>query len=345
MINLDNAIISKCIVHKVGNSYASEQSVFSNLEMDLEQHELLEIQKIFTKNFKSPLKANRFMHPIDLNQNVMYKLVEDMFESDQNYLRNTKNIVKYLFEQSTHYSIKSGEIFIMNFEDVVHQDVLSNAIGIFKIENSTNFIKSDYHQNSISVFLDKGIVGRNIEKGCIVFNSDQHDGYIVYSYEKNNSDTNYWNKNFLSIVKREDSFNTTSALLETYRDFVMNDISAESMSKKEKIEMITKSIEFVGEQEESLSVEEFIQTTLVDKGAQEQYKTYLDNYKEAYEVEMEDTLVVSKDAVKYQQKKFKKVIKLDKNFHIYVHTNDDLMETGIDELGRKYYKLYFDQEL
>jgi hypothetical protein len=178
-----------------------------------------------------------------------------------------------------------------------------------------------------------------------VFNSDQHDGYIVYSYEKNNSDTNYWNKNFLSIVKREDSFNTTSALLETYRDFVMNDIPAESMSKKEKIELITKSIEYVGEQEESLSVEEFIQTTLVDKGAQEQYKTYLDNYKEAYEVEMEDTLVVSKDAVKYQQKKFKKVIKLDKNFHIYVHTNDDLMETGIDELGRKYYKLYFDQEL
>jgi len=311
----------------------------------MEQHELLEIKKIFTKNFKSPLKANRFSHPIDLNQNVIFKLLEDMFQSDDNYLRNTKNIVKYLFEQSTHYSIKAGEVFIMRFEDVVHQDVLSNAIGIFKIENSTNFIKSDYHKNAISIFLDKGIVGRNIEKGCIVFKSENLDGYIVYSYEKNNTDTNYWNKNFLSIVKREDSFNTTSTLLETYRDFVMNDIPAESMSKKEKIELITKSIEYVGEQEESLSVEAFIQTTLVDKEAQQQYKSYLDNYKEAYEVEMEDTLVVSKDAVKYHQKKFKKVIKLDKNFHIYVHTNDDLIETGIDEVGRKYYKLYFEHEL
>jgi hypothetical protein len=345
MINLDNAIITKCIVHKVGNSYASESSVFSNLEMEMEPHELLEIKKIFTKNFKAPRKANQFAHPIDLNQNVIFKLLEDMFESDTHYLKNTKNIVKYLFEQSTHYSIKAGEVFIMNFEDVVHQDVLSNAIGIFKIENSTNFIKSDYHQNSINIFLDKGIVGRNIEKGCIVFNSEAEDGYIVYSYEKNNTDTNYWNKNFLSIVKREDSFNTTSTLLETYRDFVMNDIPSESMNKKDKIELVNKSIEYVGEQEECMSVEEFIHANLVDENVQHQYKAYLDNYKEAYEVEIEDTVVISKDAVKYQQKKFKSIIKLDKNFHIYVHTNDELIEQGVDEHGRKYYKLYYENEL
>jgi hypothetical protein len=71
----------------------------------------------------------------------------------------------------------------------------------------------------------------------------------------------------------------------------------------------------------------------------------LDNYKEAYEVEIEDTVVISKDAVKYQQKKFKSIIKLDKNFHIYVHTNDELIEQGVDEHGRKYYKLYYENEL
>ncbi len=345
MINLDNALITKCIVHKVGNSYASETSVFSNIEMDMDQHELLEIKKIFVKNFKAPLKSNQFSHAIDLSQNVIYKLIKDMFDSDTHYLKNTKNIVKYLFEQSTHYSIKSGEVFIMNFDGVVHQDVMSNAVGIFKIENSTNFIKSDYHQNAINIFLDKGIVGRNIEKGCIVFNSEVEDGYIVYSYEKNSTDTQYWNKNFLSIIKREDSFNTTSTLLETYRDFVMNDFSSESMSKKDKIELINKSIEYVSEQEEYMSVEEFIQTNLVDEKSQHQYKAYLDNYKEAYEVEIEDTVVVSKDAVKYQQKRFKSVIKLDKNFHIYVHTNENFIEQGVEDNGRKFYKLYYETEL
>jgi hypothetical protein len=39
------------------------------------------------------------------------------------------------------------------------------------------------------------------------------------------------------------------------------------------------------------------------------------------------------------------VIKLDKNFHIYVHGNRELIEKGYDEVLQKhYYKIYFDQE-
>jgi len=39
------------------------------------------------------------------------------------------------------------------------------------------------------------------------------------------------------------------------------------------------------------------------------------------------------------------VIKLDKNFHIYVHGNRDLIEKGFDEAkGKNYYKMYFEQE-
>lgn len=41
----------------------------------------------------------------------------------------------------------------------------------------------------------------------------------------------------------------------------------------------------------------------------------------------------------------KSVIKLDKNFHIYVHGRRDLIERGFDEeKGKKYYKVYFDEE-
>jgi len=34
------------------------------------------------------------------------------------------------------------------------------------------------------------------------------------------------------------------------------------------------------------------------------------------------------------------IIKQDKNFHIYVHSARELIELGVDEEGRKFYKNY-----
>jgi len=49
--------------------------------------------------------------------------------------------------------------------------------------------------------------------------------------------------------------------------------------------------------------------------------------------------------VQKQQKLFKSVLKLDKNFHVYIHGRRDLIERGYDEaVGKKFYKLYYDEE-
>jgi hypothetical protein len=33
-----------------------------------------------------------------------------------------------------------------------------------------------------------------------------------------------------------------------------------------------------------------------------------------------------------------------KNFHIYIHGNNELIRQGVDSDGRKYYKIYFETE-
>ena len=39
------------------------------------------------------------------------------------------------------------------------------------------------------------------------------------------------------------------------------------------------------------------------------------------------------------------MLKLDKNFHIYIHGDKDLIEKGYDQTtGKKYYKIYYDEE-
>lgn len=344
MLNFENCTIAKCIVHWVGNNYVGDKSQYSKSEIHFNENESVEIKNIFLKHFKSPTKASQFYHSINLSQNTIYKVVEDIFDSSKNFVKDSKNIVKYLFEQSTHHSIKSGELYIIKFQEVHFNDIISDAIGIFKVESPTSFIKSYYEEDSISFFLDKGVIGKNIEKGCIIFNNDYHNGYIVYNYEKNSTDTNYWTKDFLSLKIREDNFNKTNHLLDSYREFILTDLPGDSYSKKEKIELINKSIDYLATDKATISIDNFIKSNIPDKRNQKEYVGFLDKYCEENDVTFSDSFESSFDAVKYQKRKFKNVIKLDKNFHIYIHGDENLIENGVDKNGKKFYKIYYDNE-
>jgi len=73
------------------------------------------------------------------------------------------------------------------------------------------------------------------------------------------------------------------------------------------------------------------------------------NYKKVYESENEiqisNEFEVSDSAVKKQFRVMKSVIKLDKNFHIYVHGNREYITKGFDEkTGMQYYQVFFKEE-
>ena len=63
------------------------------------------------------------------------------------------------------------------------------------------------------------------------------------------------------------------------------------------------------------------------------------------EIELPDRFDISTQAVKKQNRVFKSVLKLDKNFHVYIHGDKSLIERGYDEkTGKKFYKIYYDEE-
>jgi len=57
-----------------------------------------------------------------------------------------------------------------------------------------------------------------------------------------------------------------------------------------------------------------------------------------------NNIIISESAVKKQARSIKSIIKLDKNFHIYVHGHRKLIEQGVDEQGRKFYKISYNEE-
>ena len=75
------------------------------------------------------------------------------------------------------------------------------------------------------------------------------------------------------------------------------------------------------------------------------HREFRDEYAKAYAIPLESQFDISNQAFKKEFKVLKSVIKLDKNFHIYVHGRRDLIERGFDEeKGKKYYKVWFDDE-
>ncbi|MCH5684383.1 hypothetical protein LWM68_08955 [Niabella sp. W65] len=75
----------------------------------------------------------------------------------------------------------------------------------------------------------------------------------------------------------------------------------------------------------------------------ESFDKYKQHYVAERDIEIADNFSISPAAVKSQNRAYKSVIKLDKNFHIYIHGNREMIEHGEDSKGR-YYKLYFNNE-
>jgi hypothetical protein len=96
---------------------------------------------------------------------------------------------------------------------------------------------------------------------------------------------------------------------------------------------------------DAFEIDDYAASLFPDEEKQEAFKAFRDSYAKAYAVPLEDKFDISDQAVKKEFKVLKSVIKLDKNFHIYVHGRRDLIERGYDEnKGKKYYKVYFEEE-
>lgn len=114
------------------------------------------------------------------------------------------------------------------------------------------------------------------------------------------------------------------------------------VTKADQVELLNRSVQYFKDNEE-FSIQDFSETVLEQSEVIESFINYREQYQSELDIKLEDSFNISSDAVKKQSRSFKSVIKLDKNFHIYVHGDRHMIEQGEDEKGR-YYKVYFKEE-
>jgi hypothetical protein len=92
-------------------------------------------------------------------------------------------------------------------------------------------------------------------------------------------------------------------------------------------------------------MDEFADEVISNPQAIQSFKTFKSQYEDEFETRIGDTFEISDNAVKKQSRIYKSVLKLDKNFHIYIHGDNKLIEKGFDDdRAMNYYKVYFKEE-
>ncbi len=225
-----------------------------------------------------------------------------------------------------------------------------DCIGIFKSENKETYLKVypdkggfqvDYEENAINI--------NKLDKGALIFNIEKENGYKVVVIDKNGGGSSdaavYWKDDFMQLKIRNDSYNQTSNALGVYKNFVTNKLDDEfEMSKADKIDLLNRSMKYFKEKD-TFNMDEFTGEVIGNPQAIESFKNFKNQYEQEFDTPISDTFEISDNAVKKQAKIYKSVLKLDKNFHIYIHGNKDLIEKGFDDgKAMNYYKVYFKEE-
>ncbi len=342
-------MFSKIIVHKVGNKINQESLILSQEELQLEDEMKELLEDFFLKSFKSE-EQFRFYSDSYLVNNPVYSSVSEIFEDKDKFVFEAENIAKHLYDITENPRVQNGELFIVYFEGESFdsaQDADGNkidSIGIFKIETKDPFLKIFPENETFNIEKDYGTGLSKLDKGCIVYNNFKESGYAVSVIDNNkNGDMYYWFEDFLKVKQRDDEYFHTQETLSVYKDFITKQLPQEfEISKADQADFLNKSINFFKEKEK-FDFDEFASEVLEDKNVIESFSNFKSDYEQEMQVSISEDFAINESAVKKQSRGFRSVIKLDKNFHIYVHGDRKKIETGQDEKG-KYYRLYFDEE-
>ncbi|WP_196888293.1 nucleoid-associated protein [Aureivirga sp. CE67] len=344
MIEFSEVKLESFCVHQVGNKLRDEDLKISKENSSFED---TETESYLLKYFLSPFKDNEiynFTHSSELEMNEIYTLSKRLFSSPENLYDTSIAVSKRLYEKSVHPKVNEGDFCVCYFKNCLVEGVVCDAIGLFKSEVKDVFLKINSSENQRNVAHERGINIQKLDKGCLIFNLEAENGFKVCIVDTKSRDSQYWKEDFLKIKPASDEYHTTNDFLSITKQFLTKQLPNDfEVSKSEQIDLLNKSVAYFKENE-YFDKEEFEETVFEDENVIESFREYDTNYREENELEEIANFEISPSAVKKQSRAFKRVLKLDSNFDIYIKGDKNMIEKGVDDRGRKYYKIYYEEE-
>jgi hypothetical protein len=345
MLEFDNVRLNSVILHKTGNKSREGRLVLSDSPLSLGEEIKGMLMQFFLGHFADEAFYN-FCGEGGLDANEVYTSVKNIFENPDSLIEESQKIATKLYDAGEHPKIKDGDLYVATFSDVVVDGELVDALGIFKSETKQDFLQISNSAHGFDIKIEEGINLNKIDKACLIYNTEQDFGYKINIIDTvSKQEAQYWRNDFLGIEQRKDDFYQTQKYMELCKDFVKEVYNEEhEVDKPQQIAMLNKSANYFKEKG-TFNKQDFEEEVLSQPEVIEAFNDYKQQYAEEKQVEFREDFGVSETAAKKQQSKMKGVLKLDKNFHVYIHGDESRIMKGVDpETGMKFYQLYYEKE-
>ena len=345
MLYTDDTRIEALALHLVGNKMKDEPLLLSpGPSTQSGDEELTRILvAYFLGGFKGEETYNLF-HESDLECNEVYRFACRIFDDAEHFYDHSVALARHLYEAGGHPQIKGGEFYVVCFSGCRLGGESLDAVGLFKSETRDTYLDVSEQQEGLHISAFRGINVDRLDKGCLILASEREQGFVVRVVDNTNRvEARYWTDDFLHVRPRQDNYHNTNNALAMCRSYVTRHLPSEfSVSKADQAELLNETMNYFREQEH-FSLDDFSEQVIRQPEVAESFARYKEEYERERDIRIEDEFAISDPAVKRQARNYRSVIKLDRNFHIYVHGNTNLLEQGEDERG-KYYKLYYEEE-
>lgn len=334
------AIDGPVYLHIVGNKQNGEPLVLTSNPLTLNQELQTSLQRYFLSHFKQ-MEYYCFAHEVSLGLNEVYTYVAAIFDDVSSLEQQSKYIAQTLYRSSLHPNIKGGELYIAHFRNCLLDGERVDAVGIFKSENKTPFIKIVREGNSFELIQERGVNLDKLDKGCLVFNIQREKGFLISVVDNTNKgEAKYWMDEFLRVKRNNDDFAQTEHIFNLCKGFVAQ--IPGDVSKAEKAAMINRVM--TGLSEDNVCLDELVTNAFGEVAAQD-FKSYQEEYQETNNMKFDERITGVKEAVKRQSLSRLITLKLDSNFDVKILGGEEMIEQGYDDVkGMKYYKLYYREE-
>ena len=347
MLEYSNCKIEKVSAHQIGNKNNEEDLILSKTPLYIADEQLkILLQNYFLSAFNNPEFYSFTFLNEDFKLNPLFNFASQVFENAGSFHEHSMDIAKYLYEVSLHPQIKSGDLFVAYISDIIIEGEMIDALGIFKSENKQSYLKLEEDEEQFSLNHDNGINVEKLDKGCLILNLEKEDGYRICIVDRSNKsiEAQYWRDDFLKLKPCSDDFYYTKQFMNVAKNFISDQLKEEfEVSKTDQIDLMNRSVAYF-KTNDNFVKEEFESEVFQDQNVIESFDNFKNAVWEASDVEPTDNFEISPAAVKKEARIFKSVLKLDKNFHVYIHGNRELIQQGTDPDGRKFYKIFYKEE-
>lgn len=341
------ASLDRLAVHYTGNKQNGGALLLSKREQDLDQDLRVRLAEALLGRFGQCHERYAFGHSSSLEYNEVYNFARTLFNDSTTFYDQSVHIAKHLFEVSVHPKIKPGELYTAFFTGIEDGDQVLEAIGLFKAESRSFFADVLATDEDLALELKEGVELAKMDKGCLILNRGAATGFELLIVDSNGKgeEAQFWKDKFLGVLLQQNEYVQTQDFLTLTKNYVTQQMPGEfEVSKTEQIDILNRSMDYF-KTHGSFDRSEFETEVLHHEELIHSFRKFDQEHRRQHELDPLEEFDISRDAVKRQARVFKSVIKLDRNFHIYVHGNRELIEKGFDEaLQKHYYKIYFDHE-